>query len=305
VKPADPAPATLRTLADRDGWLFDLDGTLIDSSAGVVRAFHAAQRALGEPPADPAQIRRRIGYPLIDTVAALSRAPGEAFLAVFRSEALASMHLHSHLLPGAGELVNWLGERGRVLGIVTSKRRDIAVRILAHLGILGSFRTVVGADCVSEVKPRPAPLWEAARRLDLDASRLIMVGDTQNDVQAALAAGLPVIALTSGVDDRLLLAGAHLILDDARTLLGQLKTCGPPAVPARLLLYSRHDCPLCDELKDRLRAQRLRFEERDILGSDVWYELHRERIPVVVAGGREYAAPISDALLEAWTALYR
>jgi phosphoglycolate phosphatase-like HAD superfamily hydrolase len=60
---------------------------------------------------------------------------------------------------------------------------------------------------------------EAARCLALDQDQLVMVGDTQNDIQAARAAGLPVIALASGHDPRSHLSGADLCFDDARSLL--------------------------------------------------------------------------------------
>jgi hypothetical protein len=62
---------------------------------------------------------------------------------------------------------------------------------------------------------------------------------------------------------------------------------------------------LCEDLKDRLRARRLRFEERDIRDSDVWQARFAARVPVVVAAGREHAPPFAESLLEAWTGLYR
>lgn len=224
--PAEPAGGV--DISRRRGWLLDLDGTLIDSSEGVVRAFHQAQRAFGETPTDPAAIRSRIGYPLHETVAALSEVAVSAFVPVFRTEALASMHLHSRLLPGARELLAWLALGNRPCAVVTSKRRDVALKVLDHLGIVGCFQAVVGSDCTPEVKPHPAPVFLAIRRLGLEASQVIMVGDTQNDVRAARSAGVPVLALASGHDARSLLAGADLVFDDLPALLAHLK-----ALPAR------------------------------------------------------------------------
>ena len=205
--------------ARRRGWLFDLDGTLIDSSPGVILAFHAAQQAFGEPPADPEAIRSRIGYPLVDTVRALSKVDYAQFIECFRREALASMHLHSRLLPGARDLLDQLANLGRLCALVTSKRTDIAQRIVDHLEIGHRFLAVIGSDAAADVKPHPAPLLEAARRLSLDKAQLVMVGDTQNDIQAARAAGLPVIALASGHDTRERLDGADLCFEDATELL--------------------------------------------------------------------------------------
>ena len=58
-------------MLDRPGWLFDLDGTLIDSSAAVVGCFHAVQQQFGQPPAPATAIVDRIGYPFRETVAAI------------------------------------------------------------------------------------------------------------------------------------------------------------------------------------------------------------------------------------------
>jgi len=290
-------------LVRRPGWLFDLDGTLVDSSQGVVRAFHAAQKALGEKAAEPAAIIRRIGYPLSDTIAALSRLPVEPFLKEFRAEALRSMADHSSLLPGARELLLGLERRQSTLGVVTSKRRDVACAVLDRLAILGFFQTVVGADCAPRVKPHPDPILEAVRRLGLPREQLVMVGDTRNDVEAAAAAGLPVIALLSGIDPPAELSGADLLLRDAAALLRAVEASGSRPVP-RLITYTRSECPLCAELKDRLRAQGVRFEERDIRGSDVWYERFTLRVPVVWASGVEFDPPFGDDLLDLWSAQY-
>ena len=290
-------------LLGRRGWLFDLDGTLIDSSEGVVLAFHTAQRALGEPPAEPEAIKRRIGYPLSETISALSRLPVEPFLKEFRAEALRSMARHSALLPGAWELLSALERRGRVLGVVTSKRRDVAWGILERLSILGFFQTVVGADSAPAIKPSPEPVKEAARRLGLPGEELLMVGDTRNDLEAAAGAGIPVIALSSGVDPASGLSGAQLLLADALELKGLVDAHEPASRP-RLLVYSRSDCPLCDEFKERLQTRRVRFEERDIRASDVWYERFSQRVPVVRSGHSEFDPPFPDELLDRWSAQY-
>lgn len=281
------------------GWLFDLDGTLLDSTAGVVRAFHAAQQALGEAAADPEAIRRRIGYPLSETIKKLSGAPPGPFLEHFRAEALRSMADLSSLLPGARALLSALDQRDSRLAVVTSKRRDVALLVLEKLGILHLFQTVVGSDCASEVKPSPAPVLLALRRLELSAEEVVMVGDTQNDVASARAAGTLVIALATGIDDASRLSGADLLLPDASSLHALVEA--EITRPAPPIVYGRPDCPLCDQLKETLRARRLAFRERSILGSDVWYERYAESIPVVVAQGREFWPPFDSALWSAWT----
>lgn len=209
-------------LLTRTAWLLDLDGTLVDSSPGVIRAFHAAQLAFDEPPADPERIRRAIGYPLPATVAELSRVSYEKFFPEFRAEAMQSMHSLSRLLPGARELLDHLVRKSRQLALVTSKQTDNARRILAHLGVEHFFATVIGSESVGRPKPDPEPVLLAMERLGVSTTSAVMVGDTENDIRAARAAKIPVIALTGGFDPPSRLRGADLIAAGPRGLLDLL-----------------------------------------------------------------------------------
>lgn len=292
------------SLIDREGWLFDLDGTLIDSSQGVIRAFHVAQETLGQPPADPEEIRNRIGYPLADTVARLTGLPLEPFLQHFRAEALRSMAALSSLLPDARELLIALEQRDRMLGVVTSKRRDVACAVLDRLSILMHFRTVVGSDCAARMKPHPDPVLLALDKLGLRQEQAIMVGDTTNDVKAARSSGVPVIALVGGIDPPEVLGDADMLLSGAPELLKLVEAQEPAPEKATLVLYSRPNCSLCEELKERLDLRRLRYRERDICASDVWYERYVHTIPVVVASGKEFSPPFANELLERWSVQY-
>lgn len=71
-----------------------------------------------------------------------------------------------------------------------------------------------------------------------------------------------------------------------------------------LIVYTRSDCPLCDELKDELARQSVAFVERDITTDAEWYGRYRERIPVVVDGsGREHDPPFCALRIAALTRL--
>ena len=70
-----------------------------------------------------------------------------------------------------------------------------------------------------------------------------------------------------------------------------------------LVVFSKHDCALCDELKERLRRWHIAFEECDIRLREDWFECYRERVPVVrLPGGEEHDPPFSETLLAAWAA---
>ena len=209
-------------LLRRTAWLLDLDGTLVDSSPGVIRAFHVAQSAFDEAPADPERIRRAIGYPLPATVAELSRVSYEQFFPRFRAEAMESMHHLSRLLPGARELLEYLVRESRKLALVTSKQSDNARRILTHLGVEECFAAVIGSESVGRPKPDPEPVLLAMKLLGVAVAEAVMVGDTENDILAARAAGIPVIALTGGFDPPSRLNGADLIVAGPGGLLDLL-----------------------------------------------------------------------------------
>jgi len=215
------------TILNRPCWLIDLDGTLVDSSAGVIRAFHAAQRAFGEPLADPEAITATIGYPLRETIARYSQIPYDDFFPPFRDEAMASMHLHSRLLPGALDLLKTLTARGVRICLVTSKRSDNARRILNHLGVESYIAAIVGHECCEKNKPDPEPIQVALRELTAAPGDAVMVGDTRNDIEAARAAGVPVVAVAGGFDPPERLRDADLFLDSTLALTRRLQNGTP------------------------------------------------------------------------------
>lgn len=210
----------------RDCWLLDLDGTLVDSSEGVIRAFHSAQAAFGEAPADPQAIAATIGYPLRDTIHTYSSIPYDDFFPHFRQEAMTSMHLHSRLLPGAAEFLKTLAAQGKRICLVTSKLSDNAARILEHLGVGGYFELMVGHECCTKKKPDPEPILFALNKLGADPDDAVMVGDTINDIESAHAARVPVVAVASGFDPPEKLRAADLVLDSTAALLTLVRNGG-------------------------------------------------------------------------------
>jgi phosphoglycolate phosphatase len=208
----------IQSLFQRTVWLIDLDGTLIDSSEGVVRAFHAAQSALQEEPAEPELIRASIGYPFRETVSRLSQLSFDDFFPLFREEALATMHMHSRLLPGAAELLATLAGQQKRLAVVTSKRSDNAHRILERLEIASYFSTIVGDETCAHNKPHPEPILHALSQLRAVPSDAVVLGDTTADIGAAHAAGVPVIAVGGGTDSPELLKDADLFAPDIMAL---------------------------------------------------------------------------------------
>lgn len=225
---APEGPALNRSvcaLMARSVWLFDLDGTLIDSSAGIVRAFHSAQKHFGETPAEADKIRKAIGYPLQRPVAELTNIPFDPFLVEFRKEAMSTMHLDAKLLPGVLDLLATIRKQGRKVALVTAKRGDNARRILNHLNVFHHFDAIVGDDEAVRGKPDAAPVHAALRLLQESVTDAVFIGDTRIDIQCGRASGVPVVALGSGFEVREDLTEADLFMEDAVELKSRFKEC--------------------------------------------------------------------------------
>ena len=187
-------------------WLFDLDGTLVHTAPDITRALNVLLAGRGLACAGIAQVSQWVGTgskELIRTALAaqhltLPEHELDALLAQYAEYYEANAVVDSVLYPAARATVEALAKRGDQLAIVTNKLSAVARQVLRHFGLDTYFPVLVGGADVAAGKPDPAPLLEACRRLNVAPTRCIMVGDSVNDVRAARAAGMRVIAVTYG-----------------------------------------------------------------------------------------------------------
>lgn len=126
---------------------------------------------------------------------------------------------HSYAYEGVAEALDRFAAEGAILAVATNKRTDLSIALLDKLGLLDRFAAVAGADAVSRRKPDGAHLIETARLAGGDPARMVMVGDSANDVNAARAAGMPVVAVTFGYTETPAHAlGADRVIDHWRDL---------------------------------------------------------------------------------------
>jgi len=181
--------ASLRTF---DAYLFDLDGTLIDSIELIFRSYEHTFREHRMPVIDRARILAHLGRTLTDSFGdfASDASAIPDLVATYREFNLAHHDALVKPYAGAHELVDVLRASGRKVGIVTSKKRETARRGLAVCGFDVAFDVFVGMEDSARHKPDPEPLERALERLCMQPADACYVGDSPHDAAAGNAAGV-------------------------------------------------------------------------------------------------------------------
>jgi phosphoglycolate phosphatase-like HAD superfamily hydrolase len=181
--------------------IFDLDGTLIDSSEGVVIAVNRALESIGEKMRRPEEIKRFIGFPLEQMFQFFSNKSYKDFWENFQRVGIDEIATSAIPICGADETLHLLYGRGYKLGIGTTKMRIHLEKIITKLNWTPILSAFIGADDVAQVKPAPDVFIKVMQLLGGDISNSLVIGDTINDVIAAHSAGLPVVAVHSPFGD--------------------------------------------------------------------------------------------------------
>jgi phosphoglycolate phosphatase len=205
--------------------VFDLDGTLVDSADDIAEAVNRTLDELSLPRVFDATVRSWIGEGVRRLVAtALAHTGSErtleevmpTFMRHYRDCLLRSPRLYD----GVVEALQLLRTRGLPMAICTNKPSALVPPLLEHLGIAGYFARIVGGDTLPQRKPAPEPLLHAARLLGHVPAHCLMVGDSATDLEAANAAGMPIVLVRYGYPRGLDLesAGALAAIDDLRQI---------------------------------------------------------------------------------------
>lgn len=206
--------------------MFDLDGTLIDTVALILRSFrYATATVLGASPPDEV-LMRNVGVPLAAQMRELAPEHADELLRVYREH---NARHHDEMIaayPGTRETLAELQAGGYRLGVVTSKGTPMATRGLAALDLGEFFPVVVTADDVTTHKPEPEPLLHAARLLGATPDECMYVGDSPHDMSAARAAGVIAVAALWGAfqADAVMAPGPEYALRSITELPGLLET---------------------------------------------------------------------------------
>jgi pyrophosphatase PpaX len=191
-------------------FLFDLDGTLIDSVRLILDSYHHTLAEHGFPPRSDEEWLRGVGTPLAAQFAEWGGEPAmlDALIATYRRYNLANHDRMVTVYPGVVAAVEAIRRRGRATGLVTSKNRSGAVRGLTLARLDAMMDILVCADEVTNAKPHPEPVDKAVALLHADRATTVYVGDSIHDMLAGRAAGVRTAAALWGPFGREHLAGA-------------------------------------------------------------------------------------------------
>ncbi len=208
--------------------LFDLDGTLIDSSEGITKSAHYALAHYGIDEPDLKKLFFFIGPPLeytFRTRYGFSEEKADEAVDVYRERYQDRGIFECTLYPRVGECIEELKQRGYMIGMASSKPEKSCRRILEHFDILELFDDVVGATFDGRIDTKEEVLNEVMRRWsDIPREEMCLIGDTMFDIEGANKVGVQSIAVSFGFGnvDEMLKAGAKAVVDDLRELPGVL-----------------------------------------------------------------------------------
>jgi len=181
--------------------LFDLDGTLIDSTEAILESFHYAFDFYNYKHPDDVSIKALIGHPLDYMFAHLGVEEERVwdFVAVYKEHYREISTQKTVLLPHAREAIE-LASSFAKLGIVTTKTGKYSQILMEHFGLMDKFDVLIGREHVEHPKPHAEPIVKALEAFDTQDKEIWMIGDTQMDLIAAAAASVNAIAVLSGYE---------------------------------------------------------------------------------------------------------
>lgn len=190
--------------------VFDLDGTLADTSADLLAAANACFRQLGHGdvlgPADAlvafhgGRAMLRAGFDRLRLP--LAEAEVTRLYPVLLRAYADGIDVHTRLYPGVEAALEGLRAAGYALAVCTNKPAGLAETLVGRLGIRGLFSSLVGADTLPVRKPEVAPYRLAVEQAGGVMRQSMLVGDTETDRKTAAAAGVPVALVTFGPEGR-------------------------------------------------------------------------------------------------------
>jgi phosphoglycolate phosphatase len=182
--------------------LFDLDGTLIDSTEAILEGFNVSFLKFGKTPPKDEEVKKLIGLPLDVMFSKLGAEKDKVwdYVNIYKQHYRKISRQKTVLLPYAKEAVLEASEFAR-LGIVTTKTAEYSKELLEHFGIMKYFEVLIGREDVTNPKPHPEPVFKAVKIMKAVKESTWMIGDTCLDMVSAKEAGVNYIGVKWEYED--------------------------------------------------------------------------------------------------------
>jgi phosphoglycolate phosphatase len=179
--------------------LFDLDGTLIDSTEAILESFKVAFDSFGTEVPSVDRIKNEIGHTLENMFLTLGVDEDKVYAHIdaYKMHYRVISCQKTTLLEGAREAVVE-ASKFATLGIVTTKTGEYSTILLEHMGLMKYFEVLIGREHVTNPKPHAEPILKALEKLEHNLDSVWMIGDTPMDIISAKNAGVKSVAVTSG-----------------------------------------------------------------------------------------------------------
>ena len=208
--------------------LFDLDGTLVDTAPDLMTAHNHVMKKFGYSTRSVDEIRNLVGKGAAVLIGRsiwgsakkeFSRITDEKIKNEMVKEFISfygkNIVKDSKLIKGVLEFLKWAKSKNISMGVCTNKQEHLAIDLLKRIEIYDYFEYVAGGNTFEYCKPDPRHLTSIIEIMNADTKKSLMVGDSENDADAAKSAGIPMILVEDGYTDKKIdqIYHDHLIKD--------------------------------------------------------------------------------------------
>lgn len=208
-----------------DTWLFDVDGTLIDSTSAVVECMKKTALEMGGEVTDEVELKASFGQGLMNTLKPwVPEGQIDAAIEQYMRNFHGIVGENIRLYDGVLDILDTLYKKNIPMGIVTGNKLSEMEGIFHKLPLRDYFDAVICADTIPFQKPNPEPVREALRLLGRPVQGAVFVGDSEHDIRAGKLAGVSTIAVLGGSspEDRLRAAEPDYVFDHISDLIGKI-----------------------------------------------------------------------------------
>ncbi len=209
-----------------DTWLFDLDGTLVDSTTAVTDCMKQTALDMGGEVTDVIELEASYGQGLTHTLKPWlpEDVDMDAAIQQYMKNFPHFVQNNIQLFDGVEELLDQLKSKGVPMGVVTGNKMSEAQGLFEKLKIGHYFEELMCADSIPFQKPHPEPVRECLKRMGRNLEGAVFIGDSEHDIRSGNLAGVQTIAVLGGSspEDRLRAAEPHFVVANISEVLEKI-----------------------------------------------------------------------------------